>query len=71
METTVTFTDRQIEVIEGIARGLSREEMGAEIGIHPATVKAHLDLVRRKLGVEHARQVPAAYKALTGQDPYP
>lgn len=67
----VVFTERQVEVVEGLARGLSREEIGAELGIHPTTVKAHIDVVRRKLAVQHARQIPAAYADLTGEDPYP
>jgi hypothetical protein len=31
--------------------------------------KAHSDVLRQKLGVPRRRQIPAAFKALTGEDP--
>ena len=64
-----TFTERQIEVIELIAAGCSNEEVGERLGISPRTAKAHSDVLRQKLGVPRRRQIPAAFRTLTGQDP--
>jgi DNA-binding NarL/FixJ family response regulator len=61
-------TDRQREVATGLARGESPAEIGKRLGISPATVKAHADTLRRKLGVAHRRQIPAAYREQTGED---
>jgi ATP/maltotriose-dependent transcriptional regulator MalT len=64
-----TFTERQIEVIELIAAGCSNEEVGERLGISPRTAKAHSDVLRQKLGVTRRRQIPVAYRTLTGDDP--
>ena len=64
-----TITPRQHEVIELIAQGLSNEEVGHVLGISPRTAKAHSDVLRQKLGVTRRRQIPVAYRALTGDDP--
>ena len=63
------FTVRQLQVIELIAAGCSNEEVGRRLGISTRTAKAHADVLRRKLGVARRRQIPAAYRALTGEDP--
>ena len=64
-----TFTDRQIEVVRLIAAGCSNEEVGLKLGISSRTAKAHADALRQKLGVARRRQIPAAYRALTSEDP--
>ena len=64
-----TFTERQVEVIELIAAGCSNEEVGERLGISPRTAKAHSDVLRQKLGVTRRRQIPVAYRTLTGDDP--
>ena len=63
------ITTRQREVVELIAAGCSNEEIGALLGISPRTAKAHSDILRQKLGVSRRRQIPAAYRAATGDDP--
>ena len=63
------ITERQLQVIRLIAEGLSNEELGQELGISPRTVKAHCDVLRQKLGVPRRRQIPLAYRLLTGDDP--
>jgi len=63
------LTDRQRQVVELIAAGCSNEEVGVRLGISPRTAKAHTDLLRQKLGVARRRQIPAAYRTLTGDDP--
>ena len=71
VETLPTITDRQRQVIELIAAGCSNEEVGERLGISARTAKAHSDALRQKLGVARRRQIPLAYRALTGEDPLP
>jgi DNA-binding CsgD family transcriptional regulator len=63
------LTERQLQVVELIARGCSNDEVALRLGISPRTVKAHCDVLRQKLGVPRRRQIPAAFRALTGEDP--
>jgi len=67
--TSPPITDRQRQVVELIAAGCSNEEVGQRLGISSRTAKAHADVLRRKLGVARRRQIPAAYRAITGEDP--
>jgi len=68
--TTVTLTDRQRQVIQLIAQGCSNVEIAERLGISPRTVKAHSDALRTKLRVNRRRQIPAAFRELTGEDPH-
>ena len=63
------LTPRQREVVQLVAAGYSNEEVGARLGISPRTAKAHCDVLRQKLGVPRRRQIPIAYRRLTGEDP--
>jgi DNA-binding CsgD family transcriptional regulator len=63
------ITSRQRQVIELIAQGLSNDEVGVALGISPRTAKAHCDVLRQKLGVPRRRQIPVAFRLLTGEDP--
>ena len=63
------LTERQLQVIELIARGCSNDEVGLRLGISPRTAKAHCDALRQKLGVPRRRQIPVAFRLLTGEDP--
>jgi ATP/maltotriose-dependent transcriptional regulator MalT len=67
----LTLTERQRQVVELIAAGCSNEEVGARLGISARTAKAHCDVLRQKLGVPRRRQIPVAYRLLTGDDPLP
>ena len=67
--TDFRLTERQRQVIVLIALGCSNEEVGERLGISARTAKAHCDVLRQKLGVPRRRQIPAAFKTLTGQDP--
>jgi DNA-binding CsgD family transcriptional regulator len=64
-----SITRRQEQVVQLIAAGMSNDELGHELGISARTAKAHCDTLRHKLGVPHRRQIPFAYRALTGEDP--
>jgi len=63
------ITSRQRQVVELIAQGLSNDEVGVALGISPRTAKAHCDVLRQKLGVPRRRQIPVAFRLLTGEDP--
>ena len=63
------ITTRQREVVALIAAGCSNDEVGERLGISPRTAKAHSDVLRQKLGCTRRRQIPIAYRALTGEDP--
>ena len=63
------ITLRQREVVALIAAGCSNDEVGTRLGISPRTAKAHCDVLRQKLGVRRRRQIPIAFRLLTGEDP--
>ena len=67
--TQPDLTERQLQIVRLIAQGCSNEEVGTKLGIAPRTAKAHSDALRQKLGVPRRRHIPAAYRALTGEDP--
>ena len=46
------LTDREHEVLEGVARGERSKEIALHLGITERTVKAHLDSIYNKLGVD-------------------
>ena len=68
-KVSTSITERQRQVIELIAAGCSNDEVGERLGISPRTAKAHCDVLRQKLGVARRRQIPVAYRLLTGEDP--
>jgi len=68
-DTLPVITDRQRQVVVLIAAGCSNDEVALRLGISPRTAKAHSDALRQKLGVPRRRQIPAAYRARTGDDP--
>lgn len=43
------LTDRELQVVEGIAAGRSNREIGEELGISEATVKSHVNAILAKL----------------------
>ncbi len=65
-----TLTARQRQVVQLIAQGYSNIEIAERLGISPRTVKAHSDALRTKLRVNRRRQIPAAFRDLTGEDPH-
>jgi DNA-binding CsgD family transcriptional regulator len=63
------ITPRQREVVALVAAGYSNDEVALRLAISPRTAKAHCDVLRQKLGVKRRRQIPMAYRLLTGEDP--
>ena len=54
--TALTLTSRQRRVLELLAQGLSNKHIARELDISEITVKAHVSLVLRKLGVSNRTQ---------------
>jgi DNA-binding NarL/FixJ family response regulator len=61
------LSEPQRQVASALERGLSSEEIAAELGIAPRTVKAHCDSLRRTLGVAKRRQIVPAFRQLEGR----
>jgi DNA-binding NarL/FixJ family response regulator len=56
-EAFAALTDRELEIVRAVARGLSNLEVAAELGLSEATIKTHLTSVLRKLGLRDRTQV--------------
>lgn len=68
-EATFRLTMRQRQVLQGLARGLTAEQIARDLAISSRTVRMHSDVLKLKLGVDRCRQVPHAYRCITGLDP--
>ncbi|MCB0914273.1 MAG: helix-turn-helix transcriptional regulator [Actinobacteria bacterium] len=44
------LTDREIEVLQSVANGMSNKDIGAYLGLSALTVKSHMARISRKLG---------------------
>jgi DNA-binding CsgD family transcriptional regulator len=52
-EDFVSLTDREREVLECIARGLSSKQCALQLGIAPRTVERHVENLRNKLNARN------------------
>lgn len=55
----LNLTERQAELAQLVAQGMSNNEIGAQLGIAPATVKKHLEQVYQRVGVANRTQLAA------------
>src|SRR5262249_35856925 len=59
--TRVSLTDRELDVLQCVARGEGNKQIAATLGIAEPTVKAHLVHIFEKLGVDN--RTAAAHEA--------
>lgn len=55
----VEFTDRELQVLQGMSEGKSNLEIGRDLFLSEDTVKTHARRLFRKLGVQHRAQAVA------------
>ncbi|BBH24373.1 DNA-binding response regulator [Paenibacillus baekrokdamisoli] len=55
----IALTDKELMVVQAIARGSRSKEIGFDMGISERTVKAHLTNIYNKLGVDSRSQAVA------------
>jgi DNA-binding NarL/FixJ family response regulator len=53
------LTAREVEIVRGVARGLSNREIGEELFISEGTVKTHLHTIFEKLSIRSRMQLAA------------
>lgn len=62
------LTERQRQVLNLVAQGLTYKEVGLKLGLSPRTIKYHMGEIMDKLHLEHRAQV-LAYAGKIGLDP--
>lgn len=72
MENSVktSFTDREREIADLLARGLSEKEIAGKLNISPATVNNHTRNIREKLGLSKNSEIILAYIAERNKKPF-
>lgn len=58
------LTDRELEILELVARGLTVKQVASRIGLSPRTVETHVAKLYRKLGVRNRVQAVSRAAAL-------
>lgn len=55
------FTDREIDIIKEISKGLNNREIGVKLFISEGTVKNHITAILSKTGLKHRTQIAIYY----------
>ena len=63
LHATTSLSQRELQVVRGIARGLTNEQIGRELFINSATVKSHVHNIYRKLNVSNRVSVSTYARA--------
>jgi DNA-binding NarL/FixJ family response regulator len=58
------LTDRQLEIVQGLAEGMYLFEVAKELWISTSTVKTHINNVRKRLGLSGVRMTHAQAVAI-------
>lgn len=61
-ELAKVLTEREMQVLDGLCRGLSNKEIAREIDLQEVTVKLHVKTACRKLGAKNRTQAALAAK---------
>ena len=61
-ELSKILTERELQVLDGLCRGLSNKEIAREIDLQEVTVKLHVKTACRKLGAKNRTQAALAAK---------
>ena len=64
MDLIEPLSERELEILQLIAEGLSNQEIGSQLYLSLNTVKAHTRNIYGKLGVNSRMQAAARAKAL-------
>lgn len=62
-EVNTSISDREKEIVDCLAKGMSEKEIGEKLYISPKTVNNHLTNIRAKLGVNKNIEIIAYYLA--------
>lgn len=63
-EVRAVLTDRELEILEHLARGLTVKQTATRLGISPRTVESHIAKLYRKLGARNRVQAVSRATAL-------
>jgi DNA-binding NarL/FixJ family response regulator len=66
-ERTARLSERELDVLAGLARGLMTEDVAAEMFLSPHTIRSHVKAAMRKLGAKtrtHAVAIALAAGAI-------
>lgn len=58
---TEVFTERELEIVRCISRGLSNKEISTELFISEGTIKNYISTILLKLGLKHRTQIAIQY----------
>lgn len=57
MPMSTRLSDREVEVVRYVAKGLTNQEIGRSLYLSSDTVKTHLRRISRKLGVRNRAEI--------------
>jgi DNA-binding NarL/FixJ family response regulator len=64
VESIASLSPAQLKILLGLKRGLLNKQIAGEIGVTEATIKAHMTILFRKMGVTNRTQAVIAAGAL-------